>query len=112
MYQTMNGLSLPSGLTNFLKGLTGAVVRGTTVTVPTPIGPQTFNLGVPEERAQLERMIRGARVSVTPPQPGVGQNAARFVENRIPGGWATVAIAAVALIFGAGMFTSRRRQRA
>jgi len=110
------GLSLPRWLTpprsirDLVKGIAGAVVRGTTVTIPTPAGPQTFNLGDPAQRAQLEALIRGARLNVATPEPGGRFDLGRSIEQNVPGGFATLALVGlVGLLLMSGVM---RRQRA
>jgi hypothetical protein len=111
MYQRMGfSLSIPSSLSNLVKGVAGAVWRGTTVTIPTPIGPQTFNLGDPAQVKQLEAMVKGTKLNVATPRPGTGTNIPRAIEQNVPGGWFTIAAVAAALIFGVGAFAGRRRR--
>ena len=116
MYQRPSlGLTLPRFLTpprsvrDLVKGIGGALIRGTTVTIPTPVGPQTFNVGDPSQRAQLEAMIRGARLNVATPQPGTGFDLGRSIERNVPGGWATIGLAALAAVFLLGGIARPRR---
>lgn len=102
-------LTPPRSLRNLLKGIAGAVVRGATVTIPTPAGPQTFNLGDPAQRAQLEAMVRGSRFNIATPQPGTGFDLGRSIEQNVPGGWATVAVAGVLAVFLLGGALRPRR---
>lgn len=75
-------------LPTWLKAIAGAVVRGVQVTVPTPVGPQTFDLNNPAHRAQLETMARGTRVSVKPPQDTPSPtDRINDAVSQVPGGW-------------------------
>jgi hypothetical protein len=72
-----------------------SIVKGITLTVPTPLGPVQLT---PQQAAAA---ARGSSVSYTPPRPGTQtpfQQAGSFVEQNVPGGWGTVALAA-----GAGL---------
>jgi len=117
MYQSASlGFSLPRWLTpprsvrELAAGIVGAVVRGTTITIPTPVGPQTFNLGDPSQRAQLEAMVRGTRVNVATPEPGGGGfDINRTVQSNVPGGWATIAMVGVAAALVLPRLLRRRR---
>lgn len=53
-------------LTNLLKSIAGAVVRGTQVTVPTPTGQQTYDLGNPSHVRALESLISGVKIGKAP----------------------------------------------
>lgn len=109
MYQRDTlGLTLPS-FGDLFRGIAGAVWRGTTVTIPTPIGPQTFNISDPAQRAQLEAMVKGLKLNVATPQAPPTFNIARSIEQNVPGGWATVAIAVLAGVFLLGNVMRPRR---
>lgn len=111
MHQTL-GLSLPRWLTpprsvrDLVKGIAGAVVRGTTVTIPTPIGPQTFNLGDPAQRAQLEAMVRGSRLNVATPRAGGGFF--QSIEQNVPGGLSTIGLLLLVAVAGFTLLAPRR----
>lgn len=102
-------LTPPASVRDLLKGIAGAVVRGTTVTIPTPVGPQTFNIGDPAQRAQLEAMVKGTRLNVATPQPGAGFDLGRSIEQNVPGGWATVGIGILIGAFVLGGLMRPRR---
>jgi len=102
-------LTPPRSVRDLLKGIAGAVWRGTTVTIPTPVGPQTFNVGDPAQRAQLEAMIRGTRLNVATPEPGAGFDLGRSIEKNVPGGWATVGIGVLLAVFLLGGALRPRR---
>jgi len=114
MYQRL-GFSLPriltppKGVRDLLKGVAGAVFQGTMVTIPTPIGPQTFNLGDPAQVAQIMAMLRGTRVSVATPRPGTGGGINQAVQQNVPGGWATIGLVALAGFFLLGRSVRTRR---
>jgi hypothetical protein len=88
-------------LPDWLKQVAGAVVRGTTVTIPTPAGPVVVDLGNPQSVAAAKAAVTGAKISVTagtkpttlPERINAG------VTGNIPGGWATIAAAVAALVF-------------
>jgi hypothetical protein len=99
------GFTLPKWLTppktirNIVGSIAGAMLKGTTVTVPTPAGTQTFDLGNPSDRAFLEKMAAGLKISRTPEAaPGAVSQADKLVTEHVPGGWLTLAAA------GAGLF--------
>jgi len=99
MYQRSDlGFTLPRWLTppSWVRSIAGAAIRGTIITIPTPAGPQSFDLGDPAAMAQLKALVSGAKVSVTrqPPSGGPGQ----FVQERVPGGWLTIGAAVVGVI--------------
>lgn len=93
-------LTPPQALRNLVGGIFGAVVKGTTVTVPTPAGPQVFNLGDPEDRKRLEALARGVKLNVATPQAG-STGFPALVES-VPGGWGTIAVVGLvgALLIG------------
>jgi hypothetical protein len=106
--QTSLGFSLPD-FGSIVRGIAGAVWRGTTVTIPTPVGPQTFNVSDPAQRAQLEAMLKGLKLNVATPQAPPRFDIARSIEQNVPGGWATVAIAVFAGVFLLGNVMRPRR---
>jgi hypothetical protein len=113
MYQLQSsalGFSLPSWLNPLpsleaaVKGIAGAVISGTTVSVPTPLGTQVFNLGDPSQRAALEAFIKNlakTKVNVSPVAPGSAPKPAGFADQ-IPGGWLTIAAVGLGLMFVMG----------
>jgi hypothetical protein len=119
MYQTAPTLALtlpkfltpPRSVRELVSGVAGALIKGTTVTIPTPVGPQTFNVGDPAQRAELEAMIRGTRFNVAQPQPGAPPDLARAIEQNIPGGWGTVGLVGLGLV-AVLMVMSMRARRA
>jgi hypothetical protein len=92
--QQMSGLgfSLPSWMTSIV----GKVVKGTTVTIPTPAGNVTVDLNDPNSVAAAYKMLTGAKISTNlgpkPANPVDRFNTA--VESNVPGGWLTVAAVA------------------
>lgn len=87
-------------LPSWLSKIVGTIVRGTQVTVPTPAGNVVFDLSDPKAVATAKSILSGARVSTTvgnKPQTPLEQ-ASAAVES-VPGGWLTLAGAALALVF-------------
>lgn len=86
------GFSLkpPKWLRNAVKSVTsGAKVA---VNVPTPAGP--VNVADPSSAKAVADAIRNAQVTVTTGKPvadSPGGGVREYVENRIPGGWITIA---------------------
>ena len=52
-------------LLDTLKNVAGAIIRGTKVSIPTPAGAQTYDLGNPAHVAALENMVKGTSISTT-----------------------------------------------
>lgn len=99
----------------WLRSIAGAVVRGTQVSVPTPAGPQVFDLSKPLDKAALQRladqatamlrqMASGTTVSVTRRPNDQGD----YVSRNIPGGWATVIGGGLALLVLPKLIGGRR----
>jgi hypothetical protein len=104
-YLTGLGFSLkpPAWLRNFA----GAVIKGTTISVPTPSGiPIVVDGSDPNAYQKILAMFRGTTVSTQAgtPSPSIPQRAAQAIQN-IPGGWLTVG----ALALGAIMLSKNRR---
>lgn len=97
------GASPLTGVLDFLKREVKAIVGSTTVTIPTPAGPITYNLGNPSDVQSLKDIATKTKVSVsrTPPAPGPVQQVAGVVEQ-IPGGWITVAGVGLLIAFLVG----------
>lgn len=93
-------LTPPKSIRALATGIAGAVFKGTTVTIPTPIGPQTFNLSDPNDVARLKAMIAGTKFNIAPPRPGGPQpfDLGRTV-GEMPGGWLTVAVVGLGAVF-------------
>jgi hypothetical protein len=100
-------LTPPKSIRNIVGSIVGAVVRGTTVTVPTPMGTQTFDLGNPQDVAMLQQMATGFKISKSPPTPGPVGRADQFVTSHVPGGWMGIALVGAGLIFLPKMLRSR-----
>lgn len=95
-YLTGLGFSLkpPAWLRNFA----GAVIKGTTITIPTPTGiPIVVDGSDPNAYQKILAMLRGTTVSTQAgaASPSIPQRAAQAIEN-IPGGWLTVATLGIA----------------
>ncbi len=105
MYEPRNNTQL-GAVPDWLKRIAGTVVRGTTVTVPTPAGPIVVDLGNPDSVAAAKRAITGVTVNTNvgpkPPTPLDQVNAAL---SSAPGG-----IAGVALL-GLGLFAVAKLAR-
>ncbi len=100
------GFTLPRWLTpprsirdlasSLTRSIAGSVLKGTTITIPTPMGTQTFDLSNPADRAVLEQMVTGTRITRTPPrEPNPIQTGGQFVSEHVPGGWLTIAAVGV-----------------
>lgn len=91
-YLQMSGLGLSLKPPDWLTNIVGAVVKGTTVTIPTPGGPFVVDLGDPASIAAAQAALKGTKLSTSvgtkPTTPLQQVNAA--VES-MPGGWLTVA---------------------
>lgn len=110
MYQStpyLGGLGISLKPPSWLRNLVGSVVRGSTVTVQTPAGPQTFDLGNPSDVAALKNIAAKVKVNVGGNRPaGPAENVINTVEN-IPGGWLTIAAVAAGIIFLPRLLRSR-----
>lgn len=117
MYQgcrstTLGAFTVPT----WLKNIANAVVRGTVVTIQTPVGPQTIDLSKPGGAEALERLkqsLASAQFSFsTTPRPSTAGQVVQAGVAQIPGGWATIALAAAAfLLFGGGLGLGRVGRR-
>jgi hypothetical protein len=93
-------LTPPQSVRDLVKGIVGAVVSSTSVTIPTPSGPQVFNVGNAADLEALRRIISGAKLNVPPPPPigttrQLGIN--EVVRSSVPGGWLTIAAVGLGL---------------
>jgi len=108
----LGAITLPKFLTppRWLRNIVGAVVKGQQVTVPTPAGPQTFDLGNADSVRALQQMISGAKLQPKPvPTTGPAEQIISAVE-KVPGGWLTIGLGfgvLIALIGGRGMGRAR-----
>jgi S1-C subfamily serine protease len=106
--QQMSGLgfTMPSWLTSIV----GKVVKGTTVTIPTPAGNVVVDLNDPNSVAAAYKMLTGAKISTNlgpkPASPISQFNTA--VESNVPGGWLTVAAVAGLAVFVLPKLLGRR----
>lgn len=87
--------------------IAGAIFRGTTVTVPTPAGPQTFDLGDPDSLRALQDMVRRAKIRVQTPRPSIGP--VEYVTENVPGGWLTIAALGLGAVLLFSMMGRRGR---
>lgn len=65
------GFALPS----WIKNIAGHLLQGTKVTVPSPVGPLSFDISDPKQLAALQKLVQGARLSnpnLEPVQPSGG----------------------------------------
>jgi hypothetical protein len=89
-------LTPPRSIRNLASDLTrrivGAVARGTQITVPTPAGDQTFDLGNPNDLQMLRNMAAGTRITTKPESQGGAASVAEQVSEHVPGGWGTIAV--------------------
>jgi hypothetical protein len=110
-YVGLNGLGLSLKPPDWLTKIVGAVIKSTTVTVPTPAGNVIVDLSDPASIAAAQKILTGTKVSTTvgtkPTTPMAQVNAA--VES-VPGGWLTVAaVAAGAFLLLTRMMGRRGR---
>jgi len=118
MYERMpaNIGALPRWLTppSWLRNIAGSVFKGTKVTIPTPAGPQTFDLGNPADVAALKKLLTGAKVSTSVGQQPTNplDQANRAVQENIPGGWLTIIGLGLAGFFLVRALTQPRRRSA
>lgn len=91
---------LPKWLTppKWLRDLVGGVVKQSRVTVQTPVGPMTVDLGDPEQVRQLKEMVARARIEVGTRSPSVIDQITEQTAG-IPGGMLTVLAGAALLLF-------------
>lgn len=93
MYHANPSLGASPKLPGWLKNIAGAVIRGTTVSVPTPNGTVNVDLGNKQSVDQARRILAGTRVGAT---VSAGSQAspleqANAAASSIPGGWLTLA---------------------
>ena len=95
MYQQIG--ALPDWLTK----LGASLIKGTTVSIPTPAGPVTVDLGNPASVAAAKAAVTGTKLSIStapkPTTPVQAVNAA--VTQNVPGGWLTIGLGAAAAMF-------------
>ena len=94
------GLAVP----DWLKRLAGAVVRGTRVTIQTPVGPQTIDLSKPggaEALRALQESLRSAQFEFTSAPRTVAQQFQAGIAQ-VPGGWVTIGLVGAALLLFSG----------
>lgn len=92
--QTLAGV-----IPDWLKRVAGAVVRGTTVTVPTPAGPINVDLGNPESIAAAKRAITGATVNTNVgPKPATPMDQVGAAVSSFPGGIGGLALLSLGLL--------------
>lgn len=94
MYQQIGAIP------DWVKRLGASIVRGTIVSVPTPAGPVTVDLGNPDSLARLKAVLAGTKITtqVGTPAPTPAQQVNAAVSN-VPGGWMTMVLAAGAALF-------------
>jgi len=114
MYERSAGLGafkLPRFLTppKWLRKVAGIAVKGSQVTVPTPVGPQVFDLGNPDSLRALQALVTGTKLGLKPaPTPGHAGQITRIAEG-IPGGWLTIGAVAIGAFLLLGGMGRRRR---
>jgi hypothetical protein len=89
VYQRVTPSGLGFSLPSFVTQTGAAIVKGITLTVPTPLGPIQLS---PQQAAAA---AKGATVTYTPPRPASPNpinQAGQFVEQNVPGGWGTVVL--------------------
>jgi hypothetical protein len=82
----------------WLRNIIGGVVKQTRVTVQTPVGPMTVDLGDPEQLRQLKEMLAKAKVEVGTKSPSIIDQMATQAAG-LPGGMLTVLAGAALLLF-------------
>lgn len=99
---------LSAELKTVLQRVAGAVLKGTQVSVPTPVGTQTFDLGNPADVAILKQMATGIRFGQAAPEPtSPVETAKQMVSEHVPGGFGGLALIGAGLL--ALVLFSRRR---
>ena len=90
---------LPKWITPaWLRNIIGGVVKQTRVTVQTPVGPMTVDLGDPEQLRQLKEMLAKAKVEIGTKSPSIIDQMATQAAG-LPGGMLTVLAGAALLLF-------------
>ncbi len=102
MYEpNLSGLGFSLKPPAWLRNLAGAVVKGTTATIPTPAGPVVVDLGNPQSVAAAKAAITGTKFSTTmgnkPTSPAEQLNAS--IQENVPGGWLTIAALVIGGVF-------------
>jgi hypothetical protein len=99
MYEPQLGFSLKPP--SWLRNIVGAVVHGTTATVPTPAGPVSVDLGDPASVARARAALTGTRFSTTVGTHPAGalEQANAAVSENVPGGWLTIAGVGLLAVF-------------
>ena len=101
-YDYMPGSQLGS-LLDQLEAAGKAILKGTTITVPTPAGPFRVDLGDPASVARARAAVAGTQISTsvsasnrpTTPIQQVNQQ----VQQNVPGGWVTIAAVGLLAVF-------------
>lgn len=91
-YDYMPGTQLGS-LLDQLKSAGQAILKGTSVTVPTPAGPFKVDLGDPASVARARAAVAGTQISTSVasrPATSPMQQVDQQVQQNVPGGWVTV----------------------
>jgi hypothetical protein len=98
-------------LPSWLAAIGNKIIKGTTVTVPTPAGPVTVDLGDPASVNRAKTILSGTRIStsVASRPPSAPQQVDQFVQEQIPGGWLTIAGVGLGLLVFLPMLSGRRR---
>ncbi|HYM67751.1 MAG TPA: hypothetical protein VEW68_10700 [Patescibacteria group bacterium] len=110
-HEDMAGMGFSLKPPAWLRNVVGAVVKGTTATVPTPAGPVTVDLGNPASVNAAKNALTGTKFSTTVGQRGTTalDQANAVVTENVPGGWLTVAgLAALAIFVLPRMLGGRR----
>lgn len=101
----MYASTYPGGLgalPGWLSAIGNKVVRGTTVTIPGPGGtPIVFDLGDPQGMARARAALSGARIqtSLSNRPPSMLEQLNQDVREQVPGGWATVGVGVLGLLW-------------
>ena len=103
----LSGLGFSLKPPAWLRSAAGAVLKQTTVTIPTPMGPMTYDLSNPAQAKALQDIATKTKVSVGKQSGGGFMQQVETSVESIPGGWLTIAAvgAAAVLLF---MFARRR----
>lgn len=89
----------------WLRNIVGGVIRGAVITVPTPVGPQQFNVTSQADLDRLKAMISGTKLEVrVNQQPGPMEQISSAVQS-FPGG----AMGMVLALLGGAYLLKRSR---
>lgn len=84
MYVTSaDGLGFSLKPPKWLRNIVGSAVKQTHVTVQTPAGPVTYDLGNPADVEAMKKMIASMKVNVGPQPPSAMDTAGQYVKDAV-----------------------------